>query len=335
MNYPTPTLFQHKRRPDWGMAIIAWERDGKRGYLFESGMLRALAEDFYKFMVPVEDQEGNRGTLDRLLAQVDTAEPGALTARTSVAPALRFSVAEQVALFKLDYENGFEGAWEKKMRGAGAKRRLKRHRDAAINEARTALSSDFFEQCITSGNFEDAWLKVIEVLENTDLVPSGQTQALKAVVSKATSNSVVAIADLLYGQDDPSARFDTHVAALQSMLGKAPSWELTTATLALVHPDQHVCVRRTSFQTQSDWLMPELKGNKRVCAVSYGGFIHLAKTVNDQVVSAGITPHDLLDVHDFIKATTSPSAQSRMLKEREDSNGGDNSKSDGDPAAAA
>jgi hypothetical protein len=81
--------------------------------------------------------------------------------------------------------------------------------------------------------------------------------------------------------------------------------------------------------------MPELKANKRVCAVSYGGFIHLAKTIADQLASAGLKQHDLIDVHDFIKATTSPSAQSRMLKIREDtSNGGDGTKSDGDAAAA-
>ncbi len=311
MTQSTPTLFKHSKRPEWGMSVIAWERDGKRGYLFESGMLRVLAEPFYRLMSPLEPtNEVELATLNRLLAQVDS-NGSMVPTRVSQAPSLRFAMAEQLKYFATEFDEGFGKPWQKKQRGAGAKRRLKRHRNAAIEEAQTELSAEFLLASIEHPT--DAWLKVTDILAATDLVPSAQVEALKAGIPRATEQGVQALHDVLYGEGDLSARFDAYVNALQTLLGKAPNWELCTATLALVCPKEHVCVRRTSFQTQADWLLPEFKADKRVNAVTYGGFSHLAKMVCEQLEQNELPPQDYLDVHDFIKLTTSPSAQSRML----------------------
>lgn len=335
MTQHTPTLFKHAKRPTWGLAVIAWERDGKRGYLFESGMLRVLAEEFYKLMKPVEQSdEADRATLERLVAQIDTSSASLAVSRASNAPALRFSLSDQTMLFKGEYPEGFVGAWQKKLRGEGAKRRLKRHRNAAAVQAQADLSLPFLEECLASENASTAWLKVAEVLNATDLVPAAQCEALKSAAERAKPESVSALAAVLYGEDDLSGRFDTYVAALQTILRKPPNWELATAVLALVHPTEHVCVRKTSFQTQADWLLPELKGGKRVSAVAYGGFSHLAKVVCEQLEQQNLAPLDYMDVHDFIKLTTSPSAQSRMLALQKAVEVGDEKKSK-DPAEAA
>ena len=329
----TPALLQHSRRPEWGLAVIAWERDGKRGYLFESGMLRVLAEEFYKFMTPVEQfGEANRATFERLMAQVDTQDSGLMSSR-SIAPALRFAMSDQIALFKDQYPDGFGEAWQKKVRGAGAKRRLKRHRDSAITHAQSELSREFLEQC-AADNPQAAWEKVSDVLLATDLVPQAQVTALKsAAASRATQQGVLALLGALHGEEDFSMRFDAYVGALAEMLRKDPNWELATAPLALINPAENVCVRRTSYQTQADWLLPEFKEGKRVSALTYGGFLHLNKMVTDQLQAADLAPADNLDVHDFIKATTSPSAQSKMLATKQATEAA--VKTDKDPAAAA
>ncbi len=331
MTQSTPTLFKHSKRPEWGMSVIAWERDGKRGYLFESGMLRVLAEPFYRLMSPVDpSSEVELATLNRLLAQVDTS--GAMgPTRTSQAPSLRFAITEQIKYFKSEFEGGFGEAWGKKQRGTTAKRRLKRHRNSAIEHAQTELTSEFLDQ--SASDPAQAWLKVVEILGATDLVPAAQVDALKSATGRATEDGVRALRAVLYGEGDLSARFDAYVGALQSMLGKAPNWELTSAILALICPKEHVCVRRTSFQTQADWLLPEFKADKRVNALTYGGFSHLAKMVCEQLEQNGLPPADYLDVHDFIKLTTSPSAQSRMLAAQDEASPPESKKGKGAEAA--
>src|SRR5688572_12808538 len=47
------SLFQHASRPEWGGALIAWERDGKRGYQFEDGQLRIFTTGHYYLLEPI------------------------------------------------------------------------------------------------------------------------------------------------------------------------------------------------------------------------------------------------------------------------------------------
>src|SRR5687768_7790195 len=47
-------VFEHVKRRDWGLGILAWERQGTRGYLFENGQLRIMAAEFYSFMREVD-----------------------------------------------------------------------------------------------------------------------------------------------------------------------------------------------------------------------------------------------------------------------------------------
>ena len=39
-------LYRHVKRPEWGVAMIAWERNGTRAYQFEDGKLRKFPEAF-------------------------------------------------------------------------------------------------------------------------------------------------------------------------------------------------------------------------------------------------------------------------------------------------
>jgi len=44
------SLFAHTGRKDWGVGVLAWEADGKRGYLFANGEERTMANGFFEKM---------------------------------------------------------------------------------------------------------------------------------------------------------------------------------------------------------------------------------------------------------------------------------------------
>lgn len=325
-----PTLFGHTNRPEWGLAMIVWERDDKRGYLFEDGTLRVLAEPFYRFMQPVDADTPAAGSV--LMRLMTRASSGSV--RSTRVPSRQFSLSEQLQLFLLQYPDGFMETWRDQRRGASAKRPLKRHRDPAIHRAQQQLSRAFLKDCSKRRDFAAAWNAVVTLLSQTDLVPSSQVNRLKQSTKRADEASLQALEAVLFGEEDLAERFETYVTCLNRLMRQAPPWELTTAVLALVHPKDHVCVHSRGFRTQARWSMPELDGGLRVTAAAYAAFSREAQLVCQHLEQSGLTPEDYLDVHDFIELTTSPSAQSRMHALPRPSNkpGAADSK---DPAAAA
>lgn len=315
MSEESLVLFKHVKRPEWGLAVIAWERDGKRAYLFDSGMVKVLAEPFYRFMKPVEQSENEHtALLDRLAGQLDHGGER-VSARAGSSSISHFTLEEQVSLFRSEFPDGFESdAWLKKMRGVNATRRLKRHRNAAIEDITQKLSAEQLQQYVESNQAEEGWQQVCECLEATDLVPGAQLTALRNRLSRGTVEGLACLSRLIHAPADADIApvFDEFVQTLRKILGKAPGWELTTAALALSKPGVHVCVRRSGFQKQAEWYMPQLHITKNPSAVTYAGFLNMAHSLNDKLAEAGLAPVDLLDVHDFIKQTTSPSAQQRM-----------------------
>ena len=51
---PFPPLLRHSLRADWGVGVLAGEKDGKHRYLFENGEERTLAGGFTAMMHKVE-----------------------------------------------------------------------------------------------------------------------------------------------------------------------------------------------------------------------------------------------------------------------------------------
>jgi hypothetical protein len=87
-----PALFAHGTRKDWGMGVLAGERDGKRSYLFESGEERVMGGGAYDMMRKVSplDKE-QQATLARLTALVARRQ-----GRADPSKAAGFSLLEQL-----------------------------------------------------------------------------------------------------------------------------------------------------------------------------------------------------------------------------------------------
>lgn len=330
----TLTLYRHTKKPEWGTAVIAWERDGKRAYLFDSGMVKVLAEPFYSLMAPVEAESAELAM--RLTGHL---ERSALSSRTRTAPSVRFSLQQQVDWFADEYPGGFNGeAWEKKARGSADMRRLKRHRMPAIIDAQTKLGVEPLKALASSATGPADLVRLIsDLLSETDLVAAAQLSALKRKAGKAPAALPQLIHDLLHSPnpEDTAPLFDALVGALTQMLGTSPSWELSTSLLALVKPGVHVCVRRAAFVKQAEWMMPDANLTKQPSSLGYAGFLRLAHEVNDRLTELGHTPDDLFDVHDFVRFATTTSAQHKMSGEVPSSAADDDDKDDDVDSEAA
>lgn len=312
MDQSLPDFYQHTRRPEWGLAVLAWERDGKRAYLFEGGMLKVLAEPFFELMQPTtEPVENGESIVQRLAKHLeanDTTRPGARAPLPH-----NVSLQDQLGLMKGEYEGNFTGSeWQEKVRGLGQQRRLKRHRNAAIEHARQELAQAKLDELIQEKRYADVWNQLVEVLAATDLAPPKQVEALRKRTDRATQQSCELLSTLLYGDVSFAECFDSFIKELRRILGSMPSWELCTGALTLVHPEVHVCVRKTSFQKQAELRFTPVPNIQRPNSAGYMACLEMSGAIQEELKQAGAKAEDLLDIHDFVKLTTTPSSLRRM-----------------------
>jgi hypothetical protein len=306
----SPSLFAHKNRKDWGVGVLAWEADGKRGYLFDNGEERTMASGFFELMRRVEqpnaEQSAAYDRLQRILAARANASESARRGAT---------FADYVERFRETYPDGLkDDKWLAEVRGEDAERRVPRHRDATLAEAKAQLSLAALDALITGQKHEDLWNLVTTILGRSDLVPAAQLRKPKSVTVEQQRGLAVAARDLLYGKTPYEQRFDRYLAALAAYYGEPARWELATALSAIVHPTDHVCVQPTVFRQQlkatgSTGTVAARPGN-----TAYAKLLVNTRFVGSQLAGQGEAPRDLLDVLDFIRIALKPPAKVRAVK---------------------
>ena len=306
----SPSLFAHKKRKDWGVGVLAWEANGKRGYLFDNGEERTMASGFFELMRRIEnpsaEENAARGRLQRILAARANAHASARLGAT---------FADQVEKFRETYPDGLQDAkWLIEVRGEGAGRRTPRHRDAMVREAKEQLSSAALDGLIGSQKYEQLWNLITSVLGRTDLVPAAQMKKPKSVTAEHQRGLAVAARELLYGEAPYERRFDAYLGALAGFFGEPARWEIATALSALVHPKEHVCVHPAIFRQQLKATGSRGSIPARPSSAAYARLLKVARFVGTQLVEQGEKPRDLLDVHDFIRIALKPSAKPRVAK---------------------
>lgn len=332
------SLYRHSKCDDWGLAILAWERDDRRGYQFEDGKLRIIKQGYYSLLQEVNEQVDGAG---ELIAQLRR-RAGAAAETRSLAPesTTPTQLDEQLVIFRALHTRGFQDEeWLSKIRGREVERRLKRHRDAAIREARTLLSREELDGLLAAQRFDEVFDRMKKVLNNTDLVSSAQLEHLRVMSSQQTEGIALALRALLHGEGhDHAQRFDAFVRALSTVAHGKPSWPLATALPALVHPGQHICVRPSSFTAQARTLAPALRLGKRPSGQHYAHLLQMAQEMAVFVQRAGLTPDDLMDIYDFMWATLRPAARKLLTADAISDTSGDASgvtSGDNDLAQAA
>ena len=305
------TTFRHHKRPAWGLAVFLWERDGKRGYQFEDGSVRVFKDGFYHLLRPTEAPVDGATTraLERMAARTRVAAEGHLSPRVRAKPMPR--VADQIGLFMSQYPEGFGGkAWRTQIRGAGARRPLKRHRDRAVALAKARLAKHVLAEFIELEQWAAVRDAAVEVLRVTDLVT--KKEADKFADLPASSSVAWSIYDLLHGGGSHAKHLGAFVHRL-SRHNLKPSWNLATALPALLHPEEHVCVKPSVLKLQAKMVKPAFKPKSSPNGKDYGSFLDVTATVHEELTSAGREPADLLDVAQFIWDTLRPSARERLM----------------------
>lgn len=306
------TLYTHSTRPQWGLAILAWEGRDKRRYQFQDGKLRTFKKGYYELMEPVDELDADaRSTVRDLKTMLGAArhrfvEDMHVPAETGQAATV--TLDQQIAYFQTLYPEGFaDPKYLADVRGEGDARRKKRHRDAAVAEAREKLDRSALETPGAIG-------RLIEVLGNTDLVPPKDVKMLEDVPDGKEPLLRDALRDLLWGDEADSygPRFRRWVDALTEATGKRPSWQLATAPSALVHPEEHVCVRPTALRMQAKTVAPDLRYRAKPHAKLYEQFLSVASIVKTRLEQRSLPPRDMIDVYELVWLTLRRKALEEM-----------------------
>lgn len=306
-----PTVVhQHEKRPEWGLAALVWERDGKRGYRFEDGSERTFQEGYYHLLVP---RPAVGDAAEKLLASVrreraQRTSAGAAGSAVAAAPRVPApTLGQLVAVLHELFPKGFgDPKWLLHRRGDAAPRRAKRHRAPALAEAATRLGREALDELLTQGNAVEVLRRAHEVLAATDLVTATQLHPL----ARATPSLTLAraIRDLLHEPDPEGVCFDRAAAQLVRASGRPPAWPLLTGLRALVRPQHDVCIRPSVFFDAVQVVAPHRARKAAPQGAAYEGLAAVARELLGQLRAAGEAPADLLDVHDFIWETCRPSA---------------------------
>ncbi len=306
-----PALFKHKSRPQWGLAIVAWEREGKRGYQFEDGELRVFKDGFFHLLDEVvQPLDEAAVTVARLARAAGVAADAAAAdgSKPPPKPVETFPFDKQVAVFMELYPGGFEDdAWKKKMRGSEGGRRAKSHREPAVLEAREKLALEQLEGLIDANNLTGVVQLADEVLGASNLTTNAQRRPISEMSFGREKLYAPALVDLLWGPSPIKDRFDSYLIAL----GKT-GWPLSTALISLVHPDKFMCVHPGTFKSMAAWFNPRMRWPRKASGIGYVNIMQSAKIVRDKLGEAGLVARDYLDVYDFIKESLTPASRKKI-----------------------
>jgi len=303
---PFPPLVRHSVRADWGVGILAGEKDGKHRYLFESGHERTLASGFSTMMLRVEkpsdDERAAYARLRGILAARSPAEgarPGAL------------DFGEQLRTFHAAFPGGLsDPRWVAELRGDGVPVRAPRHRAALIEEAGRLLSQKSLDTLASAQQFGQIWESVAKVLSRADLV-SGAQLKLKQPVDEQKRNLGLAVRELLHGAAAYDVRFDRFCTTFATAFGTPIRWELATALSAVVHPTEHVCVESTAFKKQMKASGVHRPVPAQPSGSGYASFLAMVRMIANKLSEHGELPRDLFDVRDFITLTLAPAPKKK------------------------
>ena len=292
-NRPDPqgsaSVYRHSKRADWGLALLLWEGDGKRGLQFEDGQIRVIAEDYYGLL---EQAQGPDPQVVETLAGM-AARSGHQTAakpkrrKETAAPP---TVDDQLALFLERFPEGFQSPqWVEKHRG-GKGRRLKRHRQPAIDEANELLARDALDACIAEGRPDDVRARWVEVLSHTDSVSKAHLEPLSNL--EASADLGAAIRAFFHGEASIAERFDSLLQELGKGGARKISWPLLTAGLTLLHPTEQVCVRPSVFEEQARGATAGTTSASTPDGERYQLFVDMGCAVRDRLTELGHPPRD-------------------------------------------
>lgn len=307
-------LVTHSKKQEWGRALLLWRRDEKRAYQFEDGNMRVFAERFCDFFQPTLEPDPvlRQQLRDRAVAggfMTETMAPG--QAKKASAP--RPSIADQVSVFGVLFEGGFQGdAWKDACRSREKGKTLKRHLDPVLARAQAELSEEALRALVEAGNPKAVVARVVDLVGGTTLA----TKAQLASVAKLDADAALATALIDYLHDvggHARGPLDRLRLALAKHGLKNVPWTVLTAARAFVHPQSHVFVRPSVFRAQAKFSMPGFKLASVPTPDAYARCLEMAVGIQRELSKAGLHPRDLFDVVEFMRVTLARSQKDELM----------------------
>jgi len=316
-----PRLFMHKKRKDWGLAILAWEGQEKRRFQFQDGKARTFKAGYYGLLQEVDEpldvaQEviaELEGKLDLTRARREVIERAKHDGRHII------TFDDQWRIFEHLYPGGFQDPeFIADNRHSVEGKRRKSHVDPVLEEAQETFARERVAGLLEAGDFEQIYKDITSVLSSTSLSSGARhVGTLDKLPESRYEELANAMNGLLWGDGPLVPRVDAWIAAL-TINKSGPSWELMTALGALVHPDEHVCVKASAFRTQAKWMAPKLKLEATPDGATYDRVRAMSSMAMDRLREKGAEPRDLLDLNAFIWVTLRPKARELLEQLRRD-----------------
>lgn len=305
---------------------MAWEGEDRRAYQFEDGNLRLFKQGYYDFLQPVKDTDevDVDAVEDELYLQLALTEAQRqVTWDAMVSGEEIITLDDQLTLFLYQYPEGFVGeAWTEAHRARESGRSLKRHRDATIEMAQE-LTEEALTEAIESRRYADLVRSVVEIWRSTDLVAVKEIKIFEAGSKRLNGDFLRALHALLYGTEPYEERMTAYMKVLSEILSQPPSWQLVTSLPALVNPKRHVCVRPSVFKQQVKTVSPKTKIDSVPDPAVYMELQQMCKALRGFLGANDLQPRDLLDVHDFLRATLSRKSRELLPEATQASRQGD------------
>ncbi len=312
-------LYEHVKRPQWGLAIHVADEGNKQHFQFQDGQMRAFHERFARLLQVVDrdDDEANRIKAD-LVGRAQISVARAERAAAGKAPSNLMSFNDQRKVFRHLYPGGFQDeTYSKKVRGDDdSVTRRKGHRQPIIEMAQDKLGPGVLAALVADGEFEAVRDAFLEIGKSTDLVSAAKDLAPIADLPEARCEAFAkALLQLLDGdKGDVGKAMDAFIASIKTPGVKGPSWAAVTAIPAVCRPNQLVPVRPTTFRSQAQWFAPDLTMSNTPSGVLYARLLDMGKQVKRRLAQAGLEARDLVDVYDFIWLTLRPKARALLAE---------------------
>lgn len=305
-----PVLFEHTRRPEWGLAVLTNEDRTHRYFQFQDGEVRTIKEGYYHLIVATErseeDIEKARVELADLLRKSESRERASEKSRAEGKS--QISVHDQVTLFKKLYPAGFEDpAYVEKVRALPAEGGRNGGPDAARALAVERLDAERLRGLVASESWSDIYEAIISGLQASEIVSSSSDiRPLRRVPEEERPEVCRTFVELLHGEGDFAPRFDAFRTAVDGAAGGRATWPMITVLVGLLYPEEHYCVKPSVFRQQARFLMPDTEYEPAPTAAGYQAYKVMADDLRERIVKAGLAPKDNLDVYGFIFETMRP-----------------------------
>ncbi len=307
-------LYHHVNKPEWGVGVALKEEEGKVSIQFEDGKVRAFPEAYYHF---IENSPKPSDQAQVLIAELIAMSPigqaasGKKKARKPVTPAVVFE--EQVTHFLELFPGGFESdAYKEAHRKRSSGAQTKKHRDRIVDKTIKWLGPDAWDK-----SADELFKYAVKIANYSDMIPSKERKAFEAIEAVHHEPVMAALQNLLHGEHAVEYRLDAFFLTLRRAIGEQPSWIMGTYFLGIFHNNQFPLVKRDIYRKQAAAIAPNVDVPKKPSGAAYRRIIDMMSVLRDSLSKRdGLTPADLLDVHNFVSLTLKPKGRKAILDKR-------------------